>query len=75
MFQDVAWPVFFTEETAWSPPVDISETEDALVLKAEVPGMDKNDINITVSQGVLTLAGEKKIEDVYWMRIRYTFSF
>ncbi len=62
MFEDVGWPLFFTEERAWSPPVDISETEDALVLKLEVSGMDKKDINITVSEGVLTVAGEKKME-------------
>jgi len=61
-FEDLGWPAIFTEERLWSPPVDISETEDALVLRLEVPGMDKKDINIAVSQGVLTIAGEKKIE-------------
>jgi HSP20 family protein len=62
LFGDGGWPVIFTEETAWSPPVDISESEDDLILRLEVPGMDKEDINITVSEGVLTVAGEKKIE-------------
>jgi HSP20 family protein len=61
-FEDVGWPLVFTQERAWAPPVDISETEDELVLRLEVPGMDRKDINITVSEGVLTVAGEKKME-------------
>ena len=61
-FEDVGWPAMFTEEREWLPPVDISETEDALVLRLEVPGMDKKDINISVSEGILTVTGEKKIE-------------
>jgi HSP20 family protein len=61
-FEDFGWPTVFTGEREWSPPVDVAETEDALIVRFEVPGMDKKDMNISVSEGVLTVAGEKKRE-------------
>lgn len=48
--------------TAWAPPVDIFETEDKVVLKAEFPGLKKEDIEIQVRDNTLTLKGEKKFE-------------
>jgi HSP20 family protein len=48
--------------TAWAPPVDIFETEDKVVLKAELPGLRKEDIEIQVRDNTLTLKGEKKFE-------------
>ncbi|QAR33185.1 Hsp20/alpha crystallin family protein [Geovibrio thiophilus] len=44
----------------WMPPVDIYETEDEIVVVSELPGIDENDMDIQVSEGVLTLKGEKK---------------
>jgi HSP20 family protein len=44
------------------PAVDISETEDALVLHAELPGLKKDQVKITIEDGVLTIAGEKNFE-------------
>ena len=46
----------------WFPPVDIVEQEDQLVLKAEIPGVDKDAIDIRVENGTFTLRGEKKQE-------------
>lgn len=46
----------------WMPPVDIRETEEALILHAEVPGLTKEDLEITVEQNVLTIAGERRFE-------------
>ena len=46
----------------WSPVVDIRETDDALVLTAELPGLTKQDVNITLENNVLTLAGERSFE-------------
>jgi HSP20 family protein len=46
----------------WSPRVDISETKDDIVVKAEIPGMKKEDIKITLQDNVLTLSGERKQE-------------
>jgi HSP20 family protein len=47
----------------WVPPVDIFETQDnEVVLKAELPDMKREDINVTFENGVLTLKGERKLE-------------
>src|SRR5919108_5983263 len=47
---------------AWSPPVDIYETNDALVMKAELPGFSKDDIHVELLNNRLTLHGERKHE-------------
>lgn len=47
---------------SWSPLVDISETDDKIKVTAEVPGMKKDDIKISIQDNVLTLKGEKKQE-------------
>jgi len=47
---------------AWTPCVDVAETEDSFIVTAEVPGMSKDDIKISLSGNVLTLRGEKKEE-------------
>ena len=47
----------------WAPAVDIQETEDALVLKADVPGIELSDIDIRLENGTLTLKGERKWEN------------
>lgn len=46
----------------WMPPVDIQETTDAYRLVAELPGMTKEDITITLENNVLRLSGERKFE-------------
>ena len=48
--------------TEWFPSLDVSETKNELVVKAEVPGMDPKDIDISLSDGVLTMKGEKRQE-------------
>ncbi len=47
---------------AWSPPVDIYETENEIILKAELPGVDQNGIDIQVESNTLSLRGERKME-------------
>ncbi|MSP37552.1 MAG: Hsp20/alpha crystallin family protein [Deltaproteobacteria bacterium] len=51
-------------ETAgnWLPPVDILESKDAYLIRAELPGMKKEDFNLEVNDGTLTLSGERKAE-------------
>ncbi len=44
----------------WSPAVDIFETEDALTLKADIPDVNTDDIDIRVENGTLTLKGARK---------------
>jgi len=49
-------------EGAWQPSVDISETDDEIIVKAELPGLTHDDVNISLTDNVLTLKGEKKQE-------------
>ena len=51
----------FTEE--WLPSVDISETEDKFLIKAELPGLEVKDVNVSISGDILTIRGEKKKEE------------
>ncbi|HEX5528810.1 MAG TPA: Hsp20/alpha crystallin family protein, partial [Methylomirabilota bacterium] len=46
----------------WVPALDVSETKDAIMVKAEVPGMDSTDIQLSLHDQTLTLKGEKKQE-------------
>lgn len=48
--------------SAWSPAVDIYETENEVVIKAELPGLNQEDIDIQVSDNTLTIKGERKQE-------------
>jgi HSP20 family protein len=48
---------------AWAPAVDIYEKGTDVVLKAELPGLDPKDVDIRIENNVLTLKGERKIED------------
>lgn len=50
------------ESPLWSPAVDIIETEDDIVLEAELPGMSKEEIEISLTGDTLTLSGERKFE-------------
>ena len=47
----------------WSPLADITETEEAFHVKAELPGVKKEDVDVSLSNGVLTLKGERKTEE------------
>ncbi len=57
---------FFSRETSygmdWRPVVDVAETESDIIVKAEIPGIDPNDIDISITGDILTLKGEKKEE-------------
>jgi len=46
----------------WAPALDVSETEDAVVVTAEVPGIDPKDLDVSVTGGLLTVKGEKREE-------------
>ena len=48
--------------TTWSPAVDIFETEGEIVVKAELPGMERKDITLHLENNVLSLRGERKFE-------------
>ena len=46
----------------WAPRVDVSENDDAFVIKAEIPGINKDDVKVSLENGVLTLQGERRQE-------------
>jgi HSP20 family protein len=46
----------------WSPEVDISEDDHGYLLKADLPEMKKDDVNVTVEDGILSVSGERKVE-------------
>jgi HSP20 family protein len=48
--------------SSWTPAVDVYETDDALVIKAELPGVSKDDISVDVHEHTLTLRGQRKHE-------------
>jgi Molecular chaperone (small heat shock protein) len=61
----IRWDPFREMETmkeAWSPSVDIYETENEIVIKAELPGMEAKDIDIKLENNVLMLKGERRFE-------------
>jgi HSP20 family protein len=47
---------------AWSPAVDVFDSKDTLLIKADIPGLKKEDIDVTVQGEVLIIKGEKKQE-------------
>jgi HSP20 family protein len=64
VFQDTMNRLFSDDGTArpWSPAVDILETENELVLKADIPGVEMKDVDIQLENGTLKLKGERKFE-------------
>jgi len=67
---DRLWDSFFEgrsgrrgrQEGEWLPSIDVAETKGDLLVKAELPGMDPKDIDISLHEGILTIKGEKKQE-------------
>ena len=59
-FVGFALPSLVTAMAAWSPPVDIEEHDDAYVVEAELPGIDRKDVNIELVGNELTITGEVK---------------
>ena len=49
--------------SGWAPSVDIKETKDAYLVKGELPGVNKDDIDISIDDNILTISGEKKVEE------------
>ena len=60
-FAELKWDEF-SPLGEWAPSMDVSETKDAVVVKAEVPGMESKDIAISLQEQLLTIKGEKKQE-------------
>jgi len=60
----------------WVPPVDVAETQDKILVRAEVPGFRQEDIQIEFENGLLTLRGDRKFEKVdgvTWHRVERVY--
>ena len=79
-FDDLVERFFGPERFDWltthtfSPAVDISESEHDIVVKAELPGIEQNDLGVSVTGDVLTIKGEKKEEKEKRARISTEWS-
>jgi len=62
----IGWPRSGGQESMktgdWSPRVDIAETDNEFVIKAEIPEVKKEEVKVTIDNGVLTIQGERKKE-------------
>ena len=47
---------------SWAPAIDVSETDDSYIIRAELPGMKKEDVKITINNTLVTIGGERKNE-------------
>ena len=52
----------FDRRSTFTPAFDVSETDQAIVLEADLPGMTDQDVKVMIHEGVLTVSGEKKFE-------------
>ena len=83
IFNDFFYPsrgMQMSKDSGWNPRVDIYEDEEAIVLKAELPGVEKDNIVVDVEGRVLTLKGERSSdnevkEESYYRRERTFGSF
>jgi HSP20 family protein len=59
------WDPFFSGRpaSAFSPSFEVKETNDAFILKADVPGVEEKDLDIAVHNGVLTVSGSRQAEE------------
>ena len=60
----------------WVPPVDVAETQEKILVRAEVPGMRQEDIQIEFENGMLTIRGERKLdknEGLTWHRVERVY--
>jgi HSP20 family protein len=55
-------PLARTFAAEWSPRVDLVDTKDSFIVKAELPGLDAKDVDVSISGNVMTIKGEKKKE-------------
>jgi HSP20 family protein len=68
---DRLWDTFFEERPrkggeevgAWLPPLEVAETKNDIVVRIEIPGIDPKDIDISLTNDLLTIKGEKKNEE------------
>jgi HSP20 family protein len=60
--RDIGWPTGDNRSAAMTPSIDVSETESEIKIDADLPGVDEKDVDVVISDNVLTIKGEKKAE-------------
>lgn len=61
-FNEFSFALRPSKGAGFSPSVDISETDTEIKVEAELPGLDENDVEVSLADNVLTISGEKKAE-------------
>ena len=67
------WMNLDEDSTVWSPRVDVRETSEAYEILADLTGIDKKDVHISLHDNVLTLKGERKSEEKKEEENRYYY--
>ena len=49
-------------QAIWAPAIDVEETNEAMIVRAELPGMNREDIKVKVAEDTVTISGERKYE-------------
>jgi len=62
LFQDADLHGSRAEDREWLPAFDVSESDEQVIVKAELPGVNVEDIDITLTDGLLTIRGERRME-------------
>jgi HSP20 family protein len=60
--RDLGWPGSDVRSAAAAPSIDVSETDSELRIDADLPGVEEKDVDVAISDNVLTIKGEKKAE-------------
>ena len=50
------------EQALWAPAIDVEETSEAMIIRAELPGMKREEIKVRVADDAVTISGERKYE-------------
>lgn len=66
ILQNQNWPTF-TQNPHWNPPTDVFETEDKVIVRMEIAGMQEDDFNVIMKKNVLTISGTRRdyIDDIH----------
>jgi HSP20 family protein len=60
LLESVNWPRAAGDNLVWSPPINVRENDEQVIVEAELPGVRADDVDISVENGMLTIAGEKR---------------
>jgi HSP20 family protein len=79
-FGESRWPRLAGERRGWAPAIDMVDRKEEIVVRADLPGLEQKDVEVTVENGTLTVRGERKEEketkeEDYYACERWTGAF